>query len=154
MQSKDEQEAVIGRLDRHVLVLSFWLPLGFLTLALFTRGLDLGNDWLVAGAFAAILVGFLGHVIVNAVYRTFFTSRELALGLVVYLLALLSFLLALLLGSERIEALFAVIGLGFLALALGVIAYLVIHLGVRRAFEAFDVISDFRNRRKLEEPES
>ncbi len=154
MQIEDEQEAVVRRLDRHVLVLSFWLPLGFLALTLLTQGLDLTNAWLVAGAFAAILAGFVGHVIVNAVYRSFFTSRELALGLVIYLLALLSFLLALLLGSERIEALFAVIGLGFLILAIGVIAYLVIHLGLRRAFEAFDVISDFRRRRKLEDPGS
>ncbi len=152
MRTKDEQEAAVRRLDRHVLVLSCWLPLGFVALALFIHGLNLANDWLAAGAFAAILVGFVGHVIVNAVYRTFFTSRELALGLVVYFLALLSFLLALLLGSEQIAALFAVIGLGFLVLAIAVIAYLVIHLGVRPAFEAFDAIRDFRDRRKLEEP--
>ncbi|GAB5469361.1 MAG: hypothetical protein Kilf2KO_23910 [Rhodospirillales bacterium] len=152
MQTKEAAVLATRRLDRHLLVLSLWLPLGFVLLALFSQGLGLANGWLVAGAFATLLVGFVGHVIVNAVYKTFFSSRELALGLVVYVVALLGFLIALLFGSEQVGALFPVIGLGFLATAMTVIAYLVIHLGVRPAFEAFDVISDFRRRRNPDAP--
>ncbi|MEO1192136.1 MAG: hypothetical protein AAFY02_10290 [Pseudomonadota bacterium] len=142
-----EQDEVYRWLDRHALVLAFWLPLGFLALALFLNGYRLTSDWLVGGAFAALLAAFVSHIIVNAVYQTFFSSRELALGLVLYLAGLLLFLFALLFGADKTQALFGSIGIGFLVLAVAVIFYLVTHLGVRRAFEAFDVISDFRRRR-------
>ncbi len=147
MQRSQDQEREDRRsLDRHALVMAVWLPLGFVAFALFGHGYRVLDGWLVGGAFAALLIGFTGHVIVNAVYRTLFTARELALGLVAYVAALLAFLLSLLFGAEEASALLLPIGLGFLVLAAAVAFYLVTHLGLRRAFEAFDVIRDFRPR--------
>ncbi len=140
------EQAAERSLDRHALVMAVWLPLGFVALLLFLFGYRQENGWIVAGAFGLVFAGFVGHVIVNAVYTSLFSARELALGLVVYVLGLLAFLLALLFGSGRAEALFLPIGLGFFFLAAAVLFYLVTQQGLRRTFEAFDVIRDFRPR--------
>jgi len=136
----DEREA----LDRHALVMAVWLPLGFVAVALFARGWSVIDPWLIAGGFAVVLAGFVGHVIINAVYRSLFTPRELALGLVIYGVSLIAWLLALPLGSTAASALFAPLGIGYVTVLIVVVFYLVTHFGVRRAFDAFDVIRDFR----------
>ncbi len=133
-----------ARLDRHALVMSIWLAAGFVAVALFVHGCSELASLPVIGGFTAVLAGFIGHVIINVVGGTTFTVREVALGLVVYGVALLWFMLALLFGSESVEALFFPLILGFISLPVAVIFYMVVHFGVRGAFDAFDVIRDFR----------
>lgn len=133
-------------LDRHALALAIWLSAGFIATVLLVHAFDGGSPWTAAGGFAAFLAGFVAHVIVNAVWRTGFTPRELALGLCLYGAGLVWFLLALLFGSVAAEHLFVPVGLGFLAILIAVVFYLVTYFGVRRAFEGFDVIRDFRPR--------
>ncbi len=147
MQSQDDRQLDDQQaLERHALVMTVWMPLGFVAFLLFGHGYRVLDGWFVGAAIAVLLAAFAGHVIVNWVYRTLFSGRELALGLVAYVVALLAFLLSLLFGAEGAEALFLPIGLGFVTLAAAVIFYLVTHLGLRRSFEAFDVIRDFRPR--------
>lgn len=136
----DERDA----LDRHALVMAIWLPLGFVAVTLFARGWSVVDPWLVAGGFAVVLAGFVGHVIINAVYQSLFTPRELGLGLVIYAVSLIAWLLALPFGSATASALFAPLGIGYITVLLVVVFYLITHFGVRRAFDAFDVIRDFR----------
>lgn len=129
------------RLDRHALVMAVWLPLGLVALVLFRLGTGQDASW-VLGGFGALLLGFLGHVIVNAVLGTDFTPGEVALGLVLFLAALLACGFALLLVEGFAERLFLPLALGFGGLAAAVVLYMVTRYGARGAFEGFDVVRD------------
>jgi hypothetical protein len=134
------------RLDRHALVTALWLALGFVAIILFDQGFGGGSTWALAGGFGVVLAAFIGHVIVNAVCETGFTPRELALGLVVFGAGLIAFVLAVLAVPGFGERFFAVMSLGFVVLFVVVVFYMVTHYGVRRVFDAFDVIRDFRSK--------
>jgi hypothetical protein len=131
-------------LDRHALVTAIWLPFGLVAAALFKIGVAAGGWPFVGGGFAVIIVAFAAHVIVNAAYGTFFTPKEVGLGLVLYATALFAFGIAVLLSPSFRAASFLSLSLGFIAVAIVVVFYMITHVGVRRAFESFDVIRRFR----------
>lgn len=142
MQADEAEE----RLDRHALVVAVWLAAGAVAAVLFHMGFGAGGLLWLAGGFAALLAGFAGHVIVNAVLGTNFTPRELALGLVAMLVALLGLMLATLLVDGFSERFFLPVTAGIVSLVAAVVLTLVTRFGPRRAFEVFDVIRD-NNRR-------
>lgn len=129
-------------LDRHALVMAEWLAAGSVAAVLFHHGLGRGGALSILLAFAAVLAGFAGHIVINAVYRTTFTRRELALGLVTYAAGLLAFGAGVLV-SPGVGRHFVLISLGFLAVFAAVLFYMITYFGVRGAFEGFDVIRDF-----------
>jgi uncharacterized protein YacL len=138
MQGDDAE----SRLDRHALVIAVWLAAGAAAAVLFRLGLTgAGTGWL-AGGFAALLAGFAGHVIVNAVLGTSFTPREVALGLVLALAAILALLLATLAVDGFAQTYFLPLAAGVSVLVMAVVFYLVTRHGPRHAFEVFDVIRD------------
>ncbi|WP_119389049.1 hypothetical protein [Taklimakanibacter lacteus] len=143
MQPLNETEA----LDRHALVMAIWLALGFIAVILFDYGFGAGGIAAIAAGFIAVLAAFAGHVITNAVYASDFTTREVALGLVLYAASLVTLALAALLAPDFASRNFLPLSLGFVAIAAAVIIYMIIRFGLRRSFDAFDVISDFRSRR-------
>lgn len=129
-------------LDRHALVSAVWLPTGFVALAVAHHGLNAGaTGWVLAG-FGAVLVGFALHVIVNAVLGTRFTAREVALGLVLYALTGVAFVLATLLQPTFAATFFLPVAGGMAALAAAVVLYMVTRWGPRQAFRQFDIIRD------------
>lgn len=134
-------------LDRHALVMGVWLATGLLAAVFLIHAFGGGSVWAAAAGFAVLLAGFGAHVIVNAVWRTGFTPGELALGLCVYGAGLVWFLLSLLLGNVEAARLFVPIGVGFIVILVAVVFYLVTFFGVRRTFERFDVIREFRPQR-------
>lgn len=134
----------LGSLDRHALVTALWLSFGLAAVALFDHGFGPGGAWSLGAGFATVIAAFVGHVIVNAVYGTGFTRGELALGLVGFGAALVAFVLALLVAPDFAVADALVVGIGFIAVFVAVVFYMVTHYGVRRVFDAFDVIRDFR----------
>lgn len=134
----------ITALDRHALVMVIWLSCGFVAAPLFKFGFGAGGWPFVAAAFAVIVAGFIGHIIVNAVTDTLFTTKEVALGLVFYVVALVAFGLTVLLSPDFRDTQFLSVSLGLIAIPLVVIVYMITHFGVRRAFESFDVIRQFR----------
>lgn len=131
-------------LDRHALLVTIWLPVVLLAAALVHLGFGAGGAVALAGAFAAILAGFVGHLIVNAVTGTAFSPRELALGLVAYLVALLAFGLSALVEPAVWQGRYWTGVGGFVALFVAVMFFLVTSRGARGAFESFDVIRSFR----------
>jgi hypothetical protein len=130
-------------LDRHSLAMTIWLCCGFVAAACFSYGFGAGGILFVAWGFSVILAGFIAHIIVNAVYDAYFTSRELALGLIAYAVALVSFGLALLLSHDFTRRQFLPVSLGLIIVPAVVIFYMIVHFGVRRTFESFDVIRRF-----------
>lgn len=122
------------------------MALGLVAVTAFEFGFGKGGVWAIAAGFAAIIAAFAGHIIVNAVYGLAFSPRETALGLVLFGVALLASVLASLLVPGFAARNFAVLSAGFVALFAAVVFYMVTHYGIRRSFDAFDVIRDFRPR--------
>jgi hypothetical protein len=143
-------------LDRHVLVMTIWLTAGLLAATLFHYGVGNGGPLFILAAFAAIIAAFTGHVVVNFVVGDGFTTRELALGLVLYATALMVFVGAALTSPDFAAKALLPTGVGFLAVFAAVVFYMVVHSGVRRAFDAFDAIRSFRARESAmqDEPRS
>lgn len=133
-------------LDRHALVTTIWLGLGFAAAVLFAIGAD-GRPGFILSGFGVLIVAFAGHVVVNVATGTRFTTGELALGLVVYAAALLAFALAALLAPE-VRALLVPVGIGFAGLLLAMLLHLVTAFGLRGTFDAFDTITSFRADRR------
>lgn len=130
------------RLDRHALVLAVWIPAGFAALVMLGHGLGGAQPVWLVGGFAALLAGFAGHVIVNAVLGTRFTPREVALGLVAMLAALLALVLAALTVAGFADRFFLPLTGGLAVMVAAVVLAMVIRSGPRKAFEVFDVIRD------------
>lgn len=139
-----EPDAGNSAIDRHALVMALWLAFGFLAAASLHYGFGAGGWRWIAASCSAVLAAFIGHIIVNTVYQTTFTRRELALFLVVYFAMLLAYSLALLLRPGFKEAHALPLGLGLGAIGIGVMSYMIIHFGMRGVFDAFNVIGDFR----------
>lgn len=131
-------------LDRHALVMTIWLTAGLIAATLFHYGLGEGGAMFLLGAFGIILAAFVGHIVVNVVFGTAFSPRELALGLVLYAAALIAFGLATLAQPEFRARAFAPVSAGFVLIFFGVAFYTVTTASMRGAFEAFDVIRSFR----------
>lgn len=143
-----DDKSLKKRLDRHALVMAIWTPLGFIAAVLLYHGIVVAGAWWTATGFSVVLVGFVGHVIINAIFRTEFTSAETALALVAFAVALTALLLGVLLTPTQTSLrLLASIGPGLVALAIAVIVYMVIAFGPRGAFEKFDVARS-NNRRQ------
>ncbi len=131
-------------LDRHALVMTAWLTAGLIAAALFHYGLGGGGAPFLLAAFAMILAAFAAHVVVNRLYATTFSARELALGLVVFAAALVGFGLAMLVRPSFAATAFLPVSAGFIALLASVLFYMAATTGLRGAFDAFDVIRTFR----------
>jgi hypothetical protein len=137
-------------LDRHALTTTIWLCCGFVAAACFSYGFGAGGVLFVACGFTVILAGFIAHIIVNAVHDAYFTSRELALGLIAYAVALVSFGLTLLLSQDFARRQFLPVSLGLIIVPATVLFYMIVHFGVRRTFESFDVIRRFNRSNRSE----
>ena len=135
-------------LDRHALVMALWLGFAFVAVTLLKLGIDHTNWWALSLGFASVLVGFIAHVLINVVFKTLFTPKEIALGLFAFAISLLWFGLAVIFYPELRLSLFLPIALGFLALTAAVIFTMITWLGVRDAFESFDIIRRFGPEKK------
>ncbi|ESY62370.1 hypothetical protein NKI77_21795 [Mesorhizobium opportunistum] len=141
MTPLDKNEA----LDRHALVMACWLAVALPAAILFEYGFGRGGTTYILAGFAAILSGFVAHVIANVVYGTGFSPRELGLGLVIYGLALVLFVVLSLVSASFAAHNFLPLSIGFIATGAVVVFYLITRYGARQAFEAFDVVRDFRS---------
>jgi hypothetical protein len=134
----------LDALDRHALVMAVWLPLVLVAATAFHYGFY-ANAWpFVAAGFAILIAAFAGHVIVNVILGTAFTVREVALGLVVYCAAVLAVGLAMLLSPGFRTEFALTANLGLVGTAAAIILTMILWLGPRGAFDAFDVIRRFK----------
>ena len=134
------------RLDRHGLVMAIWMSTGFIAATLYHYGLGAGGAGSILSAFGAILLAFVGHVIVNIVSGSGFTTRELAVGLTATGAAVLAFGVAILLSRDFASRAFLPTSGGFIGLMVAFFSYLILERGLRPAFESFDAIRSFRAR--------
>jgi hypothetical protein len=135
-------------LDRHALVTTIWVTAALIALTLFHYGLGAGGFIFTLAAFAAVIAAFIGHVIVNLALGSQFTVRE-PLGLVLYAAFLIAFGVAVIVSPAFAERAFLPGSAGFLAVSVAFVFYLIVHSGVRGAFNAFDTIRSFSARDQL-----
>lgn len=126
------------KLERDLIVMCNWAAFGVIGLGLLLDGIA-RSAYLVglAGVFG-IVAGFVGHIIINAVFKQSFSVGEVALGLVLFAVAVLLFVFSWLF-SGHAEVTF-LIGLTLLAsIVIGFFAYVLTRYGVSGAFRRFDV---------------
>lgn len=143
MTDRDRTDHELKVLDRHALVMALWLGFAFVAVTLLKLGIEHVNLWALSLGFSSMLIGFIAHVLVNIVFKTLFTPKEVALGLSVFAICLLWFGLAVFFYPQYRMTLFLPIALGFVALTTAVIFTMITWLGVRGAFESFDIIRRF-----------
>jgi hypothetical protein len=134
----------LDALDRHALVIAVWLPLLLVAAAVFHYGFGAGGWPFITAGFAVLIAAFAGHVIVNVALGTQFTPKEVALGLVVYCTGLLAAGFATLVSMVFRSHYALPVSLGFLGTATVVIFTMILWLGLRGAFDSFDVIRRFK----------
>ena len=134
----------LDALDRHALVIAVWLPLLLVAAAVFHYGFGAGGWPFITAGFVVLIAAFAGHVIVNATLGTQFTPKEVALGLVVYCTGLLAAGFATLVSTVFRSHYAMPVSLGFLGTATVVIFTMILWLGLRGAFDSFDVIRRFK----------
>ena len=131
-------------LDRHALVMTVWLSCGLMAITLFHYGTGTGGALFILAGFAMILLGFIGHIIVNAALGSHFTVREKVLGLALYGASAVAFGLATLLSPDFRANAFVPTSAGFLLIFASIVFYMIVQFGLRRSFDGFDVIRSFR----------
>jgi len=124
--------------------MAVWLPLVLVAATAFHYGFGAGGWPFISAGFAVLIAAFAGHVIINVTLGTRFTVREVAFGLVVYCAGAIVFGFAMLL-SPNFRSEFALpVSLGLLGTAAAIVITMILWLGLRGAFESFDVIRRFR----------
>ena len=139
MTEDDDLEA----LDRHALALTIWLTAAVAAAALYHFGAASGGSPFIIAAFLVVASAFAGHVTVNVVLGRGFSAGELALGLVLYGGALITFGIATLASPGFAARAFVPTSLGFVGLFATFMFYMVVKSGARLTFESFDVIRRF-----------
>ena len=139
-----KQPPAIPTLDRHALVMAIWLPSGLIAVSLLHDGIGRSSVPCILGGFGVVIAGFVGHVLVNAVYGTDFSVRERAVGLVLYGAALLTCCFAAIARPEFAARAFIPVCGGLILLFAVVLFTMLTSYGTRGAFQAFDVIRSFR----------
>ena len=134
----------LDALDRHALVMAVWLPLVLVAATAFHYGFGAGDWPFISAGFAVLIAAFAGHVIINVTLGTRFTVREVAFGLVVYCAGVIVFGFAMLLSPNFRSDYALPVSLGLLGTAAAIVITMILWLGLRGAFESFDVIRRFR----------
>ena len=126
--------------ERKLAVTTNWAFFGSFGLCFALSGFNAGN--LAAGLFGFTLVifGFAAHVIINHIFHTRFSDGEVALGFIVFAVALLIFVVSWIV-MPHFGFVNIAIGLsGFTALFTCFIFYMVATHGVRGSIALLDVL--------------
>ncbi len=126
------------KIERKILVFSIWAVLGFLGLGLILEGLAQDHYFIALAGILSIVAAFVGHIIVNAIFNQGFQPGEVALGLSVFGLVVLFFILGWITTDLSMSDYYTGITL-FAVLIIGFIAYLSTRYGMRSAFSRFHV---------------
>ena len=125
--------------ERAVLVFCNWLVFGLIGLGFLLEGGARENVLIGMIGIIGIIAGFVVHIIINHISSTGFTLGEVALGLVLFALGAVKFILSWIIGAMPLVAFR--IGLLLLAvLVVGFLVYVATSYGVAGAFRKFDVI--------------
>jgi hypothetical protein len=122
--------------ERDLLVFSIWAVLGFGGLAFLLEGFSRDSYFVSLAGIAAIVSGFVAHIVVNAIFNCSFRPGEAALGIGTFGVLALAFIAGWASGGLSRMDYFSGLTL-FAVLAFGLLAYLSTRYGMRGAFSRF-----------------
>ena len=137
-----------SRAERGALVFCNWLVFGLVGIGFLFEGGARDHFTLGAIGVAAIMVGFVGHIIINHVSNTSFSTGETALGLGLFALGSVLFVIAWISRSLTNQD-FQIGLLLFASLLVGFLAYIMTRYGVAGAFRTFDVAPSATKRHNM-----
>jgi len=127
-----------AKVERDLLVFSIWAVLGFGGLALLLEGFSRDSYAVSAAGIVAVVVGFIAHFVVNAIFDTGFKAGEAVLGIGVFGIIVLVFIVGWATGGLSRNDYWSGLTL-FAVLAIGLPVYLSTRYGLRGAFSHFHV---------------
>ncbi len=135
------------KLERGIIVFCNWAVFGIIGLTFLLEGVATDAYLTALAGIIGIVAGFIGHMVINVVFGQAFSLGETALGLAVFAISILIFILNwAFVGLSETDFF---IGLTLLSvLVTGFFAYLSTRYGIRGAFNRFDVKSQRRSRQK------
>lgn len=119
--------------ERTLLVYANWAVFGLGGLCFLMEGFARDSYFVALAGTVMILAGVIGHLIINAIWRTAFTTGEATLGVGIFALAALTFIGAWATGALSQADYWSGLTL-FGLLALGLPVYLATRYGFRGAF--------------------
>jgi hypothetical protein len=122
--------------ERDLLVFSIWAVLGFGGLAFLLEGFSRDSYITSFAGIAAIVVGFVAHIVVNAIFDCSFRPGEAALGIGTFGVLALAFIGGWATGGLSMSDYLSGLTL-FAVLAFGLPVYLSTRYGLRGAFSRF-----------------
>ena len=126
--------------ERQLAVMTNWAFLGSFGLCFAISGFSGGSLLFGLLGFALFATAFGAHVIINLIFNTRFSKGEVALGLIVFVVSVLSFVITWIalpdLGAVNIAI--GLTGFGLLFACFGF--YMVVNHGVRGSIAMFDEI--------------
>lgn len=125
-------------LERKLLVMTSWALFGAFGLAFALSGFNSANVGLGLLGFGLIVAGFAAHVIINHWFGTRFSEGEVALGLVVFTVALLSFVFSWVALPDFPATNIAIGLIGFGAIVAAFVFYMAAVHGVRGSIALID----------------
>ena len=131
------------KVERGIIVFCNWAVFGLVGLGFLLEGGV--KDTYIIGLIGilAIVLGFVGHIIINSVFGEGFTVGETALGLGMFATLVVIFIVSWFMSALSTTAFN--IGLSLLAvLVLGFVVYLSTRYGIKGAFQRFDATSSSR----------
>jgi len=125
------KDVSIASLERRLAVMTHWSLFGAFGMGFLLSGFSAAQWGVGLLGYGLIIVGFVGHVVINQVYDTGFTAGEVALGLLVFGMSALAFV-----GNVLLVPNFSPVNLalglsGFAAMVVSVALYLLIRYGTR-----------------------
>lgn len=131
--------ATIREIEKRLAVVTNWALLAPFGLSFILSGFGT-EQWMVSlGGFAAFVLGFIGHVIINRLYRTNFSKGEIIAGFVAFGVSLLCFILSAVLTPRFGEANVVAGIAGFGAIIACFVVYLITKFGLKGSFSRFHI---------------
>lgn len=137
-EAGDEPIMKSAAIERNLLVFSLWAVFGFAGLAFILEGFKLDSYVISLVGVGSIAAGFIGHLVVNAVFGCGFSKGEAALGIATFGVLAVAFIVGWADGDLSIADYWSGITL-FALLILGLFAYLSARYGLRGAFSHLHV---------------
>ena len=124
----------VRSIEKRLAVVTNWGFFASFGMCSLLSGFSGAQWWLGLLGYAALVAGFIGHLIINRVFDTGFTGGEISFGLVAFGVSALSFI-----GSWLFDPGFGSVNLGIglvgcAALTTCLVAYLVIKYGLRGSY--------------------
>lgn len=127
------------KIDHEILIHCNWIVLGTIGLGFILEGSVRSNYFIGLLGGIIIIAGFVGHLILNHIFKRNFTTGEIALGLGLFTIGALIFIWFSLNDGLSESGFFIWLTL-FALLTLGSLVYLLTRYGVGGAFKKFDVV--------------